>query len=153
MAIEFYSTTSGYADFSNFAPYPFELDGRVWPTVEHYFQAQKFPGSPFQEEIRLAATPARAKQLGRSRDHPLRPDWERVKEDVMRAAVLRKFESHEGLAALLVGTGDEELVEAAPRDYYWGRGARGTGKNRLGHILMEVRAALRARAGGASVAG
>jgi hypothetical protein len=32
--------------------------------------------------------------------------------------------------------------EHAPRDDYWGRGADGHGKNRLGQILMEVRADL-----------
>jgi predicted NAD-dependent protein-ADP-ribosyltransferase YbiA (DUF1768 family) len=47
------------------------------------------------------------------------------------------------LRVLVLGTGDEELIEDAPRDYYWGRGARGTGTNRLGAILMEVRSALR----------
>ena len=143
MAIKFYSNRERYACLSNFAPYPFELDGRVWPTVEHYFQAQKFPGSPYQEEIRSAAMPTKAKQLGRSRAHPLRADWERVKEEVMRRAVLQKFESRAELREVLLGTGDEELVEAAPRDYYWGCGASGTGRNRLGQILMEVREALR----------
>lgn len=40
--------------------------------------------------------------------------------------------------------GDEELIEAAPGDYYWGCGVEGSGQNRLGQILMEIRAALRA---------
>lgn len=33
--------------------------------------------------------------------------------------------------------------ENAPKDYYWGSGKDGSGKNRLGQILMEVRAILR----------
>ena len=43
----------------------------------------------------------------------------------------------------LLATGDEELVEDSPNDYYWGRGRSGTGKNTLGRILMEVREAVR----------
>ena len=61
----------------------------------------------------------------------------------MRAAVRRKFETHADIRAILLATGDGELVENAPGDYYWGCGADGSGQNRLGHILMEVRAALR----------
>ena len=37
--------------------------------------------------------------------------------------MLRKFEAHAGIRAVLLGTGDEEIVENAPRDYYWGCGA------------------------------
>ncbi|MEO6893291.1 MAG: NADAR domain-containing protein, partial [Ktedonobacteraceae bacterium] len=38
-----------------------------------------------------------------------------------------------------------EVVEKAPRDYYWGCGADGTGQNKLGQTLMTVRALLRSR--------
>jgi N-glycosidase YbiA len=43
----------------------------------------------------------------------------------------------------VLGTGDEQIVENAPGDYYWGCGVDGSGKNMLGTILMEVRASLR----------
>jgi ribA/ribD-fused uncharacterized protein len=86
-----------------------------------------------------------AARMARSRHRPLRRDWERVKDDVMCRGVLRKFETHADLRAVLLGTGDEEIVEDAPRDSYWGIGASGTGKNRLGQILMEVRETLRRR--------
>ena len=46
--IYFYGQTGPYACFSNFAPYTFELDSQYWPTVEHYFQAQKFAGTEYQ---------------------------------------------------------------------------------------------------------
>jgi N-glycosidase YbiA len=38
-----------------------------------------------------------------------------------------------------LATGDEEIVENAPEDYYWGCGADGSGQNKLGQILMRVR--------------
>ena len=86
-----------------------------------------------------------AKQMGNDRSRPLRADWQVVKDDVMRAAVRAKFALHSDIQAVLVGTGDEELIENAPNDYYWGCGADGTGKNILGKILMEVRGELRAQ--------
>lgn len=120
-----------------------DLDGEWWPTVEHYFQAQKFAGTPHVEAIRAAGTPKRAKELGWSRQYPPRADWEAVKDEVMRQAVLRKFELHREIREVLLSTGDEELVENAPSDYYWGCGKDGSGLNRLGQILMAVRAELR----------
>ena len=136
-----------YGCFSNFSPHGVELDGAWWPTAEHYFQAQKFAGTEHAERVRRARTPKDAANLGRDRSLPLRPDWEEVKDDVMRRAVLKKFETHAGLRALLLSTGDEEIVENAPGDYYWGCGQDGTGRNMLGKILAETREILRAREG------
>lgn len=148
MAIAFYSSGEPFGEFSNFAAYGVELDGRWYPTVEHYFQAMKFPGHPQSEAIRRARTPKLAKQLGHSRKTPLREDWEAVKVEIMRIAVRKKFASHPALANLLLETGDEELIEAAPSDYFWGCGQSGGGQNWLGKILMEVREELRSRAAG-----
>jgi ribA/ribD-fused uncharacterized protein len=67
-----------------------------------------------------------------------------VKDDIMREAVLAKFEQHANLRAVLLSTEDTEIVEKTTRDYYWGCGTDGTGKNMLGVILMEVRDKLRA---------
>jgi N-glycosidase YbiA len=145
MPILFYSTREAYGCFSNFSPHGITLNGKWWPTSEHYFQAQKFAGTDYEEQIRLAKTPRQAADLGRSRSRPMRPDWEQVKDAVMREAVLQKFLEHKDIQEVLLSTGDEELVENAPGDYYWGVGADGSGKNMLGRILMDVRAEIRAR--------
>lgn len=143
MTIYFYTTGEKYGCFSNFSPHGFELDELWWATSEHYFQAQKFVGTPHVEEIRLAKTPKDAARMGRDRKRPLRPDWEEVKDDIMRKAVLRKFETHADIREILLSTGDELIVENSPIDYYWGCGADGSGKNMLGQILVEVRQILR----------
>ena len=52
MTIYFYSTRDEYGCFSNFSQHGFELDGAWWTTSEHYFQAQKFAGTPHVEEIK-----------------------------------------------------------------------------------------------------
>ena len=143
MAIEFYSKTDAYQEFSNFSSHGVEMEGNWYPTIEHYFQAMKFPGHEQAEKIRLAKTPAIAKKLGRTRDVKLRSDWEEVKIEIMRQAVRQKFRTHRQLTELLLATGNEPLVEAAPMDYFWGRGRSGSGKNWLGKILMEVRTELR----------
>jgi len=105
-------------------------------------QAQKVAGTPHAERIGQARTPAEAAPIGRDRHLPLRPDWDAVKDNVMRRAVLHKFASHDDLRAVVLATGDDLLVEQAPRDASWGCGADGRGQNKLGQILMEVRATL-----------
>jgi N-glycosidase YbiA len=141
--IHFYSTRGEYGAFCNFAAYRVHLKDKAWSTSEHYFQAQKFAGTPHEEQVRLAKTPAIAAELGRSRKLPLRKDWESVKLGIMREVVEAKFRQHAELRTLLLSTGDAELVEHTDRDAYWGDGGDGSGHNHLGHILMAVREALR----------
>ncbi|MCS1351584.1 NADAR family protein [Mechercharimyces sp. CAU 1602] len=78
---------------------------------------------------------------GRDRQKPLRADWEEVKDEV-RIAVQAKFEQHPDLRETLLATGEEEIVEQTSNDYYWGCGKKGTGKNMLGVILMQIRTEL-----------
>lgn len=145
MTIYFYSTKDAYGEFSNFKAYPFELKGKTWRTVEHYFQAQKFAGTEHEEELRETPSPMVVARKGRSRKRPLRTDWEEVKDQIMREAVYAKFEQHAELEEMLLNTGDNEIVEQTTRDYYWGCGSEGTGKNMLGIILMETRERLLSR--------
>jgi N-glycosidase YbiA len=119
------------------------MDKLWWNTTEHYFQAQKFVGTPYLEQVRSVSTPKDAAVLGRKRSSPLRSDWEQVKDEIMFKAVSCKFQVHLDIREILLGTGDEEIVENAPHDYYWGCGKDGTGRNQLGLTLMRVREILR----------
>ena len=139
MVIRFYKVNEDYGCFSNFSKYGFYLDGRYWPTSEHYFQAQKFAGTEYEEQVRLAPSPMKAANLGRDRQKPLRTDWELIKDDVMLEAVFRKFRMNEDIRNILISTGEEEIIENTTDDYYWGCGSDGTGENMLGKILMKVR--------------
>lgn len=143
-AIQFYRVRDPYGCFSNFAPYPITIDGVTWPTSEHFFQAQKFDDPAIQARIRAAASPMEAATLGRSRDFPLRPDWEQVKDDVMAMALHAKFTQHRELREQLLATGDATLVEHTANDRYWADGGDGRGRNMLGTLLMRLREELRA---------
>lgn len=141
--IHFYHVSGEYGCFSNFSPHPIVLKEKTWPTSEHYFQAQKFSGAPDEEEVRQAKSPMVAARMGRSRQRPLRPDWESVKDQIMHEAVLAKFTQHEDLREILLGTGESHVVEHTENDRYWGDGGDGRGKNMLGQILMRIREELR----------
>ena len=138
--IEFNSKSATYTELSNFHWSPFTLDGKTWPTVEHYFQAQKFPADPdLQERVRAAKTSLGAKRLGQTKTAAFRDDWETIKDTVMYTGIKAKFQQNADLATLLVGTGAAWLIEKAPRASYWGSGPSNCGKNKTGHILMRVR--------------
>ncbi|NCJ05599.1 DUF1768 domain-containing protein [Synechococcales cyanobacterium C] len=111
---------------------------KVWPTSEHYFQAQKHVGSPLEEDIRRAVGPRAAFKLGRSQQP--RSDWAKVKDTVMYRAVRAKFEQNRKLREMLLSTGDAELIEHTVNDDYWGDGS---GRNMLGCILMLIREEMR----------
>ena len=142
MTIYYNTMDPPYNCFSNFSSHAFVLDGHWWRTAEHYFQAQKFIGTEHFETIRCSATPEDAAQLGQDRTRPLRPHWRQVKEEVMLRCVLRKFQVHSGIRAILLQTGQRPIVEDWHGDFYWSCGADGSGKNRMGHMLMIVRGIL-----------
>lgn len=142
--IKFYRVNDAYGYLSNFAPYPFEINGLIWSTSEHYFQAQKFLDKAIQEKIRRLKSPMDAALEGRNRENPLRSDWEVVKDDIMRLAVFEKFRQNPAIGRELLATGHATLIEHTKNDNYWADNGDGTGKNMLGIILMETRKRLKA---------
>ena len=144
-SLRFYRVGDVYGEFSNFAAYPIVLDGVVWPTSEHYFQAQKFADPQIAEQIRRSPSAGDAAGIGRRRDLPLRPGWSAARVSVMRRAVDAKFSQNRQLADLLLGTGTARLVEHTANDRFWADAGDGTGTNMLGRILADQRSALRAR--------
>lgn len=128
-----------YGCFSNFSRHSLKLKGKLWLTSEHYFQAQKFEGTEHEENVRICKTPREAADMGRRRDLPLRKDWEQVKDGVMYDAIKAKFTQHPEILKILLSTGDEEIIEDSPIDWYWGCGKDGTGKNMLGKLLVKLR--------------
>lgn len=148
MTIYFYKVDEPYGCFSNFSPHPILLEGIHWPTVEHYYQAQKFVGTKDEKlisVIREAQTPTEAAAIGRDPNHTLCPNWEQKKLQVMWQGVLTKFLTHTDIQIILLNTGEELLVENSDRDYFWGCGQDKTGENQLGKMLMKVRQEIRQR--------
>jgi ribA/ribD-fused uncharacterized protein len=141
--IKFYRQNDTWGEFSNFSPHPITLDEQRWATTEHYFQAQKFADPEHQAKIRAASDPGDAARLGR-RLPGLRADWEQVKDEVMLTALRAKFTQHDRLGRMLLSTGSAVLIEHTKNDVYWADGGDGSGQNRLGVLLMQLREELRA---------
>ncbi len=140
--IYFYKVDRPYGYFSNFSPHAIELDGQYWPTVEHYYQAQKFLGSELEYlmvKIRLITTPDLAAAIGREPHHLPSTDWPQRKLAVMEKALRQKFNAHLDLRQLLLDTETAIIIEDSPVDYFWGCGQDRSGNNHLGRILMQIR--------------
>lgn len=131
------SFRGSYRFLSNFYPSTITYENVVYPTVEHAYQAAKALDAETKESIRVAPTAAIAKKLGQS--CKLIGDWEDLKIVIMRELLFLKF-ALPPLRALLLETGDADLIEGNTwGDTFWGV-CRGRGQNWLGKLLMEVRA-------------
>lgn len=137
--IYFYRPKDPYGIFSNFYSCTLLIDGITYPSSEHYFQAMKFEGTQYAEYIRNCNTPYQSAKEGRRRDFPLRADWYGVKEQYMWKALYAKFTTISECYYALMNTGNAILVEHTKNDRYWADGGDGTGLNRLGILLMELR--------------
>lgn len=96
-----------------------------------------------QEKIRQIASPMDAALEGRNRQNPLIPEWEEIKDEVMLQALRMKFSQNPEIAKELLATGDAIIIEHTRNDAYWADGGDGSGKNKLGLLLMQVREELK----------
>lgn len=136
-----------YACFSNFHDAKIIVNGVVWPTVEHAFQANKTFDKGWQGKIMSATSPANAKRLAKELKTAgfQRADWEEVKLPIMFSLVILKFMMFDEYRKILLNTGKEEIVEGNWwHDNFWGdcnceKCKNITGQNNLGKLLMVVR--------------
>ncbi len=135
-----------YRFLSNFWPVPHGIKHaeRVYPTVEHAYQAAKRGEDAHKDRILECLTPSDAKLRGKL----CRPDpgWETVRVHVMAGFLRQKFAPGTVLAMQLLGT-DDRLIEEGNDwgDRFWGVSPPGSGQgqNRLGNMLMLIRSELR----------
>lgn len=138
-----------YQFLSNFYHTPVSVLGRTWPSSEHAFQAHKtlfaLDGAavPRWLDQLQSASIRESKTLGKRLAIDL-DAWDAFSTEAMRRSLAAKF-SDPGLAYRLVSTGETALVEYNTwGDRLWGVDAKTrVGQNRLGGLLMELRARLR----------
>lgn len=125
-----------FAFLSNFADSEIIYKNKIYPTVEHAYQAAKCINESDKEEIRTQPTPAKAKRLG---NHvKMKSTWNEERISVMKELLTLKFQNPE-LREALLSTGNAVLIEGNTwDDTFWGV-CNGVGENHLGKLLMEVR--------------
>lgn len=138
---------------SNFFPAKVHYEGLDYPSVEHAYQAAKWPatGRHLWEGNKTASreaftyvSAAEAKKMGRKAPGLNVEEWDKKKFDIMAVLVLQKFINNPILKDMLLATEDAYLEETNHwGDVYWGKNEDGEGENNLGRILMGVRDTIR----------
>ena len=129
-----------YRWLSNFEPVEvkLKLDLRLYPSVEHAYQAAKSEDKQWRKFCRETNNPGKVKKAAKK--ITIRSDWEKMKRPVMWDLLIRKFEQSP-FKELLLETGEKYIIEGNTwNDRYWGVCLKtGEGQNVLGHFLMEIR--------------
>lgn len=136
--INFYFRKQPYGWLSNFWRAKQEVDGKMYDTNEHFYQAQKANKKVIREWIAAAPTPYLAMMAGRSlrEGKELRDDWDGFKKiGTMAKGLKAKFSQNKNLKRKLLSTGNAILHEDSPDDMFWGK----KGSNWLGILLMGIR--------------
>lgn len=145
--------------FSQWAKYDIEIDGKIYNTCEQYMMAEKarlFGDQEAETKIMAAKNPRDQKAHGRKVRNFDAARWKEACEDIVFKANFAKYSQHTELKEMLLATGDKIIAEASPRDAIWGIGMAAShpnvtdqtvwGQNLLDKALMRVRDALRTAA-------
>ena len=143
--IKFCTPTGKHWFLSPLALFPIKMtvDGNTYtfPSVEHYYQAMKFYTNDerFTKILNLQ-DPDAARLLTKTPEYKInrRDDFDKNKFDIMERGLYAKFKQNPRAAELLKTTGDAILVKSCPVCYKCGFGI-GSGTNRIGKTLMEIR--------------
>lgn len=143
--VPFYDKSKPLYELTNFSKHPITVAGITYPTTEHYFQSQKFPGNEASFLAAAGSGPMDALKTARAWSQSWTAadwkKWDARKVNVMEVALREKLTQHPNLRQFLVDTADGCLVEdTAFRDERnWGWGNDGQGANLLGLLWMKLR--------------
>lgn len=146
--IRFCKPEGDYGFLSPLSEFPIKMsvDGKVFifPTVEHYYQAMKFyVRDPRFYIVLNQKDPDEARLLTKEPEYQndRRKNFDQRKYKIMENALRAKFKQNPDAAELLKSTGDAILIKSCPVCYKCGFG-EGSGYNRIGNILMDIRKGL-----------
>ena len=141
--MDIYEFNGDFRFLSNFYPCEIIYKGKIYKTSEHLFQSLKTKDKEEMEFIRLSSSPGIAKKNGRK--IKLRDDWGKIKNEIMKLVVMKKFSQNPTLLNKLNGTKGIYLTEGNYwHDNYWGdcrcnKCQWFDGENHLGKIIMDLR--------------
>lgn len=138
-----------YIYFSPYTAHAIEIDGVIYPTVEHAYQCQRYTDRKIIEEIRNANSPVKAWEASSKYKHLQIPEFknEAHKLKIMKYLMRLKAEQHPDVKKALIDSEDIQIVKRIvtypPGDGFWDIGEDGKGLNHIGRIWMELREKLK----------
>ncbi len=134
-----------YIYFSPYTAHAIEIDGVVYPTVEHAYQCARYTDKKIIAEIINARSPVKAWEVSTKYKHLQIPEFkkEEHKLEVMYKLMKLKALQHEEIKKALLDSKDLEIVKHIvtypPGDGFWDDGEDGKGLNHIGKIWMKIR--------------
>lgn len=132
-----------YRWLSNFWPVNIELDGIIYPSVEHAFMSSKSNDEEWKRYCsNVKHSPASVKY--KSRYIKVLPTWNSSKIEIMKHCLIQKY-NQEWFRTKLLETENKYLQEGNMwSDKYWGVCLKtNKGSNHLGILIMEIRDSLK----------
>ena len=133
--------TNKFSSLSIYSDHPITIDHKRWPSVAHFYNAMKFEGTRLEDKIRTIATPEEVPYVAYQHREGVQKGWAEKRDRIMSQALHAKFEQHQELTEVLIGT-KRKLVFHSEEDPYYGDGGDGTGQNKLGAMLEDLRSDL-----------
>jgi|SRR3989344_1224058 len=137
-----------YIYFSVYTAHAIEIEGLVYPTVEHAYQCARYIDQKIIDEIISARSPVKAWQISTKYKHLQIPEFKKdeYKLNIMKKLMKLKMEQHEEVREALIDSKDTKIVKHIvtfpPGDGFWDDGENGDGLNHIGRIWMEIRSEL-----------
>ena len=127
--------TSKTRFLSNSSNYPFTLNDKIWPTVDHYVYAKNFEGTELEDIIRETPTVFQAKKLatrykyvidthpitkkttkvkgyGPQYQYRMRDDWKESERQILQDGINAKFAKRQFLKKKLLKTSPVTLIDS-----------------------------------------
>ena len=146
LVLTFAKTSGNFGGLSNMAKdFPLFVNEILINNVESLYQACKFSLNPeIQHLILSQKNPMMAKRISRANPLFVRPDWDKIKYDVMEWCLMVKLlQNWERFSTLLKETNSMIIVEYSTKDQIWGAVPYGEnqliGINAMGRLLMKIR--------------
>lgn len=127
--------------FDNFSSFRVLVDGVLYCTVEHAYQAIKFleTAPEIAKQITECYSAHEAQKIAYANKDKQRKDWDDIKLQVMEKLLRLKLEQNPYVKKKLLLTGDLRICEDSPKDSFWGIGKNRDGRNELGKLWMKLR--------------
>ena len=130
-----------FHDLSPFSAHEITVEGIICKTVEHGYQGLRIKPGPERDDVLATRSPMDAWRAGQKYKNQPELVVENYDKYVHMEKLCRaKLEQHPDVSAILLITGNRELLKVYDTDYYWGTGADGSGENMLGKLWMQLRA-------------
>ena len=129
-----------FMDLASFSAHEVAVEGVVFKTVEHAYQALRIKPGAEREAIMSQRSPMDAWREGqkyKNNQGLLIENYDKFA--IMEKLCRLKLAQHRDVKNVLLATKDRELQKVYDTDYYWGTGQDGSGENKMGKLWMKLR--------------